>query len=164
MLYKETKDGFELWLGEPVNGVRHPPNVETLWTPAELEAVGLYKPVETPVPEGKAIVSETVARVDGVVRYVYTLTDAPPPDPNDFPLSDRQLRLGLVMSGVSLDTIETAISSIPDPIQRAVAQIWWDRSLKIEWAHPMRVQLQALVGLTDEQARAMWLMAKDLQA
>ncbi len=91
---------------------------------------------------------------------------APPPakGPSDYPLSDRQLRIGLIASGISLDVIDQAIAAIPDATQRAVAQVWWDRSIVIHWDHPMRASLTALVGLTEAQAEAMWMMAKDIEA
>lgn len=164
MLYKETPEGFVLWTGEPINGIRHPMNIETLWTPQELAAVGLYVPAETPVPSGKIATSTGVFRVNGVVSYVHTLGDAPAPDPADFPLSDRQLRLGLIMAGFNLANIQAAIDAIPDTMQRAVAQVWWDRSIEIHWEHPMTQTLIGLVGLTQQQAATMWLAAKDIEA
>lgn len=164
MLYKETPDGFVLWTGEPIDGVRHPMNIEDLWTPQELADVGLYVPVETAVPEGKIAVSTGVYRVNGVVQYVHTLEDAPPPNPADYPLSDRQLRLGLILAGFNLATIQAAIDAIPDAMQRAIAQVWWDRSIQTHWEHPMTQTLIGLVGLTQQQAAAMWLSAKDIEA
>ena len=89
---------------------------------------------------------------------------ASPPTPADFPLNDRQLRIGLIMAGFSLSNIQAAVDAIPDATQRAVAQVWWDRSILIHWEHPMTQNLIGLVGLTPEQASAMWMAAKDLEA
>ena len=88
----------------------------------------------------------------------------PPKGPPDYPLSDRQLRIGLISSGISLDTIDQAIANIADATERAIAQVWWDRSTVIYWDHPMRVSLTDLLGLTEDQAAAMWMQAKDLAA
>lgn len=77
MLYLESSDGFLPWSGEPLNSYRHPLNIEQLWTADELAAVGLYAPERPDVPAGKRVVSETVQRVGGVVKYVYQLEDVP---------------------------------------------------------------------------------------
>jgi hypothetical protein len=77
----------------------------------------------------------------------------------------RQLRLGLLLiGGFSASFIQDAINAIPDSTQRGVAQIWYDESAVVEWGHPMTQQLIAGAGLTTEQAAAMWMQAKDLDA
>lgn len=164
MLYLETPEGFVPWRGEPINNTRYPLNIGTLWTAQDLAEIGLYKPEETPVPEGKRIVSSIVAKVEGVVRWVHTLEDIPAATPADFPLSDRQLRIGLITSGVDLALIDQAIDGIEDPTERAIAKVWWDRSTSIQWDHPMRASLTALVGLSEEDAATMWMAAKDIAA
>lgn len=164
-LYLETQNNdFVLWSGEPIEQERHPLSIETAWTAEALAAIGLYSPVSTPVPDGKMVTSTTVERVDGIVKYVYTYADVPAAEPGDFPLTDRQLRLGLIMNGISLEVIDAAINSIADPIQRTVAKIWWDRSTSIEWNHVMTQSLIELVGITREQAAAMWIAAREISA
>jgi len=83
--------------------------------------------------------------------------------PSKFPLTPRQLRLGLVRNGVSLDLVEDAIAAIPDVLQRDEAWIYWDYSTTIRWEHPMTQTLMALVGITQEQATQMWMIAKDYE-
>lgn len=164
-LYLETVNGdFIPWTGAPINGVRHPPSIEHAWTAEALAEIDLYSPVETAVPSGKMVTSTTVQRVSGVVKYIYTYADIPTPDPSEFPLTDRQLRLGLIMNGISLEVIDAAINSIADPTQRAVAKVWWDRSISIEWNHVMTQTLIELVGITQEQAAAMWIAARNISA
>lgn len=81
------------------------------------------------------------------------------------PLTMRQLRLGLLLTGgFPASFIQDAINAIPDATQRGVAQIWYDESATVEWGHPMTQQLIAGAGLTTEQAAAMWMQAKDLDA
>lgn len=41
----------EPWNGEPIDGFRHPPSIETLWSDEELAAVGLKKFLPPPPPE-----------------------------------------------------------------------------------------------------------------
>lgn len=87
------------------------------------------------------------------------------PTPADTPLTMRQLRLGLLLiGGFPASYIQDAINAIPDATQRGVAQIWYDESATVDWSHPMTQQLIAGAGLTTEQAAAMWMQAKDLDA
>jgi hypothetical protein len=84
MLYQETENGFEEWYGKPIDGIKYPMNIEAVWSAQELIAIGLYLPVVSVIPDGKIVIGESVARVDGVVTYVYTLVDAPPdPTPQE---------------------------------------------------------------------------------
>lgn len=164
MLYIEDGGSFSPWRGAPIGSIRYPANIEALWSDDALADVGLYRPAATSVPNGKRIVSSSVERVDGVVRWLHVLEDIPAQTPADFPLSDRQLRIGLINSGISLGSIDTAIAAISDATQRAIAQVWWDRSITIHWDHPMRASLTALVGLSEEDAATMWMAAKDIAA
>lgn len=100
------------------------------------------------------------------VNGAWAAPAAPPvPTPADTPLTMRQLRLGLLLiGGCSASFIQDAINAIPDATQRGVAQIWYDESAVVEWSHPMTQQLITGAGLTTEQAAAMWMQAKDLDA
>ena len=89
---------------------------------------------------------------------------APSTDPADFPLTARQLRLGLIRHGISLATVQAAITAISDQQQRDEAQVYWEFSTVINWSHPMTQALIALVGITTEDAAAMWMAAKDYEA
>jgi hypothetical protein len=79
MLYRETENGFEAWFGQPIDEIRYPLNIEALWNAAELAAIGLYLPYSPIIPDGKIVTGETVQRINGIVTYVYTLEDLPPP-------------------------------------------------------------------------------------
>lgn len=167
MLYKETIDGFAPWNpAEPIHMTRYPANIGELWSAAELAKLDLYVPKPAdPTPEGKIATGTTVVRVGNVVKFVSALEDAPVPTPADTPLTMRQLRLGLLLiGGFPASYIQDAINAIPDATQRGVAQIWYDESATVEWGHPMTQQLIAGAGLTTEQAAAMWMQAKDLDA
>lgn len=166
MLYLETSGGFTPWNGEPIDGILHPRDIEQKWSAAELAAAGLYAPEPAdPVPEGKIVTGTTVQRVGGVVKFVHTLEDAPAPTPDDVPLSMRQLRLGLLLvGGFPATFIQDTIASIPDPTERAVAQIWYEETSTVEWSHPMTQSLIAAAGIDEADAIAMWMQAKDLEA
>lgn len=91
---------------------------------------------------------------------------SPPPaetgTPSDYPLTARQLRLGLVRNGVTLDKVQATIDALPSP-QRDEAEIYWKFSTEIHWDHPMTQSLMALAGIPDEAAAAMWMLAKDYE-
>lgn len=66
------------WAGEPINGYRHPENIETLWSDEDLAAIGLARPTPFVLPEGKQTVGPMrVENVDGVPAFVYDLEDIP---------------------------------------------------------------------------------------
>jgi hypothetical protein len=95
-LYLETSEGFKEWKGEPIDGKRHPLNIESVWKPDELAAIGLYAPVDPGVPPGKVVVGERIARERGQVVKVYQFEDAPPeirPPTIEQELSDIKARL-----------------------------------------------------------------------
>lgn len=85
---------------------------------------------------------------------------APSTSPADFPLSARQLRLGLIRHGISLATVQSAISGIEDTQQRDEAQVYWEFSTTIAWSHPMTQAIMALAGISPKSAAAMWMVAK----
>lgn len=76
-------DTLQRWNGEPLNGIRHPLNIEQLWAVDELTAVGLGKPNLFAAPVGKRIVpgSQPTYTLDGqkVVHESYPVEDIPPP-------------------------------------------------------------------------------------
>jgi hypothetical protein len=87
---------------------------------------------------------------------------APSTDPADYPLTARQIRLGLIRNGVSLAVVQTAIDNLPSPA-RDEAQVYWEFSAEVHWEHPMTQSLMALVGITPAQAEEMWFAAKDYE-
>lgn len=84
--------------------------------------------------------------------------------PAAFPLSMRQLRLGLLGAGFPVDFIATTIAGMGDAAAKAAATIWYEETSTVHWDHQMTQALIAEAGLTTEQASAMWMAAKDLDA
>jgi len=88
----------------------------------------------------------------------------PPPTPEEIraamsPLTARQLRLGLIGGGFSLSQVAEAIDAIPDPQQKAVAEIEWQYAAQFERLHPLIEQVSGALGLSQEQIDAMWEQA-----
>lgn len=82
MLYRETGvNQFTEWRGgidQLLDGaVLSAADVERYWTVAEREAKGLFVPFDPGVPEGYAATGRSVQRLEGVVRFVYDLVEAP---------------------------------------------------------------------------------------
>ena len=87
---------------------------------------------------------------------VAAFLNPPPPMPT---LTSRQLRLGLVLNGISLSSVEAAIDAIEDETDREVARIEWEYATTFERSHPLVNQIGAALGLTPEQIDAMWTEA-----
>lgn len=122
MLYREiTPDKFIPWDKKPINGVALPRNFGSLklvdgsfaHSDAELRVHDLCRPKDaSPLDAGRVLVSRSVQRVGGVVKYV-NVTDAKPApstDPRDYELSPAQFEYLLVDSELD-DALETAKSS-----------------------------------------------------
>jgi len=75
MLFKIENNKAVPWKGERIDGVAYPKNIETLWTDAELESLGLYKlePAD-PVDPGYQQVSAEIQVVNGKPKEVVTAT------------------------------------------------------------------------------------------
>jgi hypothetical protein len=108
--------------------------------------------VKEPLNKNEIYGEPTITISDGVAWRKWPVVKL---GPVNFPLTARQLRLGLLASGFSIAVIE---ANLPDE----VSKVWWEYSDIVEWNHPMRLQLTQLLQLTDEEASAMWMAAKDL--
>lgn len=75
------------------------------------------------------------------------------------PLTARQLRLGLVANGITLDQVEAAIAAIDDAQARAVALIEWQYASQFNRDHPLIAQVAETIGLSDDQIDDMWAVS-----
>lgn len=72
------------------------------------------------------------------------------------PITKRQLRLTLVRNGISLATVDAAIASMPEGIEKQEAQIEWDDASTFNRIHPTLLLIASALGLTEAQVDAMW--------
>ncbi len=158
-LYRETEDGFVPWDGKAVGNLLPPADIESKWTLDEIEALGLFVPVESETPDGMQIASASVERVDGVVKFVYVFEPAALPD-----LTMRQLRLGLLSAGRPVGFIQDVIDAIPGAMDRAIATIWYEETSIVAWQHPMTQTLMAAAGISEAEGKAMWMAASQIPA
>lgn len=78
------------------------------------------------------------------------------------PLTARQLRLGLVTNGFSLEQVDVVIRAIGDPQQRALSQIEWAYASQFERRHPLIAEVGAALGLSAEQIDTMWAASAEI--
>lgn len=102
-VYLETVPGtFAPWAGEALNGIRYPRSISN-WSAEDLAAIGLYVPKPAdPVPEGKVVTGQSIQRVDGVVKWVCELEDAPVPVVTSDQVDaerDRRIAAGFIFQG-----------------------------------------------------------------
>ncbi|MCP5011614.1 MAG: hypothetical protein GY942_16655 [Aestuariibacter sp.] len=124
----------EFWRGERINGIAHPLNIEKLWSVGELAAIGLEKYVAPP---------------------------APPVDPLTQSLSSMQFEAMLRSAG-HYNAAVTAISGYP-PNQRHTARAKLNRADSYNRNGAFVVQLVAALGLTSDDADALWISALEIE-
>jgi hypothetical protein len=157
-LYFEGEGAWVEWTGQAVNGVRHPLNVEQLWSTDDLERAGLYSPVVPRVPSGQVVTHRYVDRVDGVVTWVYTLEGSPLADLNRIQFEFMVEKLGLE------DDIFSAIEAMPNETDdeenaKIMALVLFRSGQRFERSHPLFTTLAPAIGLTSEQIDAAWRIA-----
>lgn len=79
----------------------------------------------------------------------------------DTSVSARQIRTAMVLSGISIATIEGAIDSLPEPTA-TVARIAWDFSNLYYRDNELVVALAPAMGLTISDLDNLWVLAKTL--
>ena len=85
-----------------------------------------------------------------------------PPPTVIFPdVTPRQMRQALVLSGISIEQIEIALSSLPEPT-KSLAMIEWEYSLAFQRNRPLVRQVGLLLGWTDQQLDELWRFASSL--
>lgn len=92
---------------------------------------------------------------DWVASYV-----PPEPEPPSVPqvVTRRQARRALALGGL-LDLVQPAIDAIPDPTQRALAQIDWDDATDFRRDDATLLLLAAALGLTEGQLDDLFILA-----
>jgi hypothetical protein len=80
----------------------------------------------------------------------------PPPS-----VTPRQIRQALVLNGVSLAAIDSALAGLPDPT-KTMAQIEWEYSTLVYRSNPLVGQVGQLLGWTSDQIDALFIFANSL--
>lgn len=86
-------------------------------------------------------------------------TEQPAPVPQS--VTRRQARQALLMAEL-LDDVQPAIDSIPDPVQRRMAQIEWEDSLEFVRTRPLVIQIGEAIGLDAAKLDQLFITAAGL--
>lgn len=89
---------------------------------------------------------------------VWATEALPPPSA----VSRKQARMALVLSGISLASVQLAVESIEDDTQRALAQIAWDDAVEYRRDDPFLIMLADMLGLTEAQLDGLFILAAGL--
>lgn len=73
-------------------------------------------------------------------------------------VTPRQIRQALILSGVSLEAIEAALGTLPEPT-RSLAKTEWEYSVAFERRRPLVVQVGVMLGWSSDQLDELWLFA-----
>lgn len=77
------------------------------------------------------------------------------------PVSARQIRTALVLNGISISTIESALTSLPEP-DKSIASIAWEYSNDFYRDNVLVNSLAPILNLTEEDLDNLWNLAKTL--
>ena len=125
-------------------------------------------PVLAPIPGWHINLSGSIEELQ---PYEITPPDSPsrvfagawPPIQPQVPpkVTRRQARQALLLEGL-FDLVQPAISAIPDPVQRQLAQIEWDDSQDFERHRQLLIQIGNAIGLDDAGLDAVFIRAGGL--
>lgn len=76
-------------------------------------------------------------------------------------VTPRQMRQALILSGVALSNIDSAIANLPEPT-KSLALVEWEYSIAFERHRPLVSQVAAILGWNDSQLDALWKLAATL--
>ena len=71
------------------------------------------------------------------------------------PLSPRQIRLALIIMGISLSDIDANLDLLPEPT-KSLAKVSWEYSLEFYRDDPLVDSVASLLGWTSEQTDYLW--------
>lgn len=76
-------------------------------------------------------------------------------------VTPRQIRQALILSGVSIDMIEAALNSLPEPT-KSLARTEWEYSIAFKRNRGFVNQVGAMLGWTSDQLDSLWDFAGKL--
>lgn len=172
MIYN-AHNAYARYVGEAVDGLILPGNVEAVWSAAELIAVGLWPASEiasaAPVPDGKISIGQHVEEIEGVPTFVLTLVDAPEPEPERLPdLKPYQFWAVMRATGHEaglrawVDGLNDESSPTYDPLAWAHASAIIDFSLEYRRDHPLVEAARLVIGVSETELDDLWRYAATL--
>lgn len=172
MLAYQSGGVYRPWTGEALAGVRHPLNIEQLWTDAQLAAVGLYRVIPFVAPDGYSRTGQPSYALSGsAVAETFSVLLDPPTQI----ISDRQFFQALALQGAisqaeALDAVKTG--TIPAAMQAYVntlsgndrfnAQMLLSGAVEFRRDHPLVAAYAAAMGWTGTATDDLWRFAATL--
>lgn len=86
---------------------------------------------------------------------------AAPPTSVFKPVSPKQLRQALVLGGVTMETVDASLSSLPEPTS-SLAKIEWEYGLEFRRDSELLLDIQNLLNLSSEDLDSLWILAGTL--
>lgn len=77
------------------------------------------------------------------------------------PVTPRQIRVALIMSGISIASIEAMIDALEEP-QKSIVRATWEYSTIFERDNEILNQMAPLIGLSQSQVDDLFILAKTL--
>jgi hypothetical protein len=97
-------------------------------------------------------------------EYGGTVTEVEENAPNTSTIPDvtpRQIKQALVLSGVTLQSIDDALNSLSEPT-KSLAKIEWEYSISFQRSRPLVNSVGQMLGWTSQQLDALWIYAGTL--
>lgn len=76
-------------------------------------------------------------------------------------VTPRQIRQALILSGVSMSSIDSALNSLPEPT-KSLALTEWEYSIAFQRHRPLVAQVGQMLGWNNSQLDALWKFAATL--
>lgn len=76
-------------------------------------------------------------------------------------VTPRQIKQALILSGISMTDVETALDSLSEPT-KSLAKIEWEYSLAFQRNRPLVAQVGQMLGWTSQQLDDLWVFASKL--
>jgi hypothetical protein len=79
-----------------------------------------------------------------------------------FSVTKRQLKQALVLSGIGLTLIDSAINEITDETERILMKLYWEESNEFERNHPKLREFAQSINITERQIDELFILASKL--
>lgn len=76
-------------------------------------------------------------------------------------VTPRQIRQALILSGISMASIDEALASLSEPT-KSLVMAEWEYSIAFQRSRPLVTQVGQMLGWTSEQLDNLWLFAGTL--
>lgn len=165
---------YKPWNGEAVNAVRHPLNIEQIWTDQQLADAGLFRVTPFVPPAGYIASGVATYEMSGsvVVENYATVEKIPVTEI----ISDRQFaqalrKLGFltheeamafVQTGTIPDALMAVVNAIQDQEQRQDVEMLLCGAIEFRRHHPVTLAVAATMNWTEEQVDDLWTLAASL--